>query len=117
MKTTKNGAIAFERACRRWQVTLGLTDWTFSFKTAKADGVHEAEVMYNCETRCAIFTYYVGVDDACTPARIALHEMLHVLLADMLSIAARRADDNHPDALREEHRVIERLLNALDGRP
>lgn len=115
MKTTP--AQRFEAACRKWQVTLGLTDWTLTFKTTQGDGEHEADVGYNCETRQATITYYKGVDDAAKAERVALHEMLHVLLADMLQQAARRACDTHVDVAREEHRVIERLLNALDGRP
>lgn len=107
----------FEAACRKWQVTLGLTDWTLHFKTAPADGTHEALVEYNGENRHATITYFTKVQDALVPERVALHEMLHVLFADMLEIAARRASDGHADVAREEHRVIERLLNALDGRP
>jgi hypothetical protein len=107
----------FEASCRKWQVTLGLTDWTLHFKTAKADGAHEAMVEYNGENRHATITFFVGVKDALVAERVALHEMLHVLFADMLTIAAKRASDGHADVLLEEHRVIERLLNALDGRP
>lgn len=117
MKTTKSGAVAFERACRRWQVTLGLTDWEFSFRKAKNDDTHYANVMYNCENRHAIFTYYIGVEDSPAPRRLALHEVLHVLGADWSRTIAARGSEDHPDAAREEHKLIERLLNALDGRP
>lgn len=113
----KSLADRFEFACRKWQVTFGLTDWTLHFATAKADGSHEAEVAYNSENRHATITFYIGVKDALAPERVALHEMLHVLFADMLDASCRRASDGHPDVLREEHRVIERLLNCMDGRP
>lgn len=110
-------SVRFEAACRRWQATLGLTDWTLTFKTATADGEYEAYVEYNCENRHASITFFVGVKEALSPERVALHEMLHILFADMLSTAARLASDGHKDVGREEHKAIERLLNALDGRP
>lgn len=107
----------FEKSCRAWQVTLGLTDWTLSFKLARADGTRQADVAYDVEGRQATITAYVKTSDASAPERVALHEMLHLLFADMLAAAAARASDTHADVGREEHKAIERLLNALEGRP
>ena len=107
----------FERACREWQVRLGLTDWTLSFKLARDNGTRQADVAYDVEGRQATVTAYVKVVDASAPERVALHEMLHLLLADTLAVAAARASDTHADVGREEHKIIERLLNVIDGRP
>lgn len=107
----------FERSCREWQVALGLTDWTLAFRVARADGNYEATVEYNCENRQATLTSFTGVTDADRAERVALHEMLHLLFADMLHASSLRASDTHPEVGREEHKAIERLLNAIEGRP
>lgn len=107
----------FEAACRHWQRELGLTDWTIAFKVEKADGGIEADVSYNCDDRHALLTSHIKVERALGAERVGLHEMLHLLFADMLKMASQRGNDMHADVLREEHKVIERLLNVVDGRP
>ena len=111
----------FEASCRKWQAMLGLTDWTLHFKMEKGDGTKHANVQYTCDSRQVIVTSFIERGEAdgtrATPERIALHEMLHIALADYCTAAARFASDTHDDVIREEHKVIERLLNALDGRP
>jgi hypothetical protein len=103
---------AFEKACWEWQIKLGLTDWTLRFKVEKGDGSRWAHVDYDLECRQVQVISYPDKMDA-NPDRIALHEMLHILLADYVSLAANRCSDTHTDVVREEHRAIERLLNAL----
>lgn len=108
---------AFEQACRQWQMRLGLTDWTLRFKVEKGDGTKWAHVDYDLEARQAQLLSFSGAQEPrAKPDRIALHEMLHILLADYVNLAARHGTDTHDNVTREEHRVIERLLNALDGR-
>lgn len=116
MKPTPT-TLRFERACRKWQITLGLMDWTFTFRTDKQDGSRYADVSYDCDSRQATITAYTDTLTSARAERIALHEMFHVLLADVLRAAAARGDDGHKDVRLEEHRVIERLLNAIEGRP
>lgn len=98
---------------------LGLVDWTLSFRTERDDGVRYAHVAYDTDARQATITVFVrkSTRDTLAPERIALHEMLHVLFADMLAVTAARASDTHAEVGREEHKVIERLLNAMEGRP
>jgi hypothetical protein len=107
---------AFEKSCREWHVKLGLTDWTVRYSVEKAHDTNEAEVSYNCDSRHARITSYADAGDSLPAHRVAIHEMLHLLFADMIEVAAQRGSA-HTDVAREEHRVIERLLNALDGRP
>jgi hypothetical protein len=109
---------AFEKACRQWQAKLGLTDWTLRFKVEKGDGSRWAHVNYDLDCRQVQVISYPSKDPPhAAPERIALHEMLHILLADYVNVAASKGSDTHDDVVREEHRAIERLLNALDGRP
>jgi hypothetical protein len=105
----------FEASCRKWHVKLGLTDWTIRYAVEKASDTNEAEVAYNCDSRHAKITAYASAGEALSPERVALHEMLHLLFADVIEVAAQRGS-SHADVAREEHRLIERLLNAFDGR-
>lgn len=104
----------FKIACRKWQARFGLTDWAIVYKTAEKDAEHFGYVHYNWDSRRAIITLVKDADG--DVEAIALHEMLHVLLADLLATVAQRASDTHPDVGREEHRVIERLMAVLGGK-
>lgn len=114
MKTSLDDAPAFREECLWWQQKLGLQDWSLRFKVKEADSDRaEALTDYDCDTRYADVTYYTGVEDATHPSDLALHEMLHLLLADML-LAAVEADSEEDAKLgREEHRVIERLHGVM----
>ncbi len=104
----------FKKACRSWQGKLGLTDWTFVYKIDRRDNDHYGYVTYSWDSRLATITLVPGKDSDIEA--IALHEVLHVLLADLLATVASRASDTHPDVVREEHRVIERLMAVLGGK-
>jgi hypothetical protein len=58
-------------------------------------------------------TSMMGAKDPSPAEETALHEMLHLLMADVLSVAAKRRQEAHPDVVLEEHRAIERLVNVL----
>ena len=107
----------FEASCREWQAKFGLFDWAFIFAVEEGDETKFAEVDMCHDAREATFTYYTKIEHRDAPERLALHEVLHVLLNEMLEMAILRCHPEHKDVEREEHRVIERLLNALDGRP
>jgi len=128
VKTEHEDPAIFRAECERWQRDFGLLHWTLQFKVSKAtpDGQHEAETDFDCETRHAVVTYNVGVEDALHPADVALHEMLHLLVADMVLAAieagraAERRGDKNSDAAeadpvlgREEHKAIEVLIKII----
>lgn len=114
MKTAPDEAAQFREECLKWQTRFGLTDWTLQFLTEESPGGHdEAEVDFDCDTRHAKITYYLGVKDSLHPRDVACHEILHVLFADMLLTAIEARDESDPRLAREEHRVIERLLKLL----
>lgn len=107
----------FEKSCRAWQVKLGLTDWSITYRVDHMPSAW-ARVEYDVDSRTALITsngYMKGLGER-APERIALHEMLHLLFADTIDTAGRRGGD-HVDTGRAEHAVIERLLNAIEGRP
>jgi len=108
-----SAADRFKAACRKWRAKFGLTDWRFVYKTAEDDNEHFGYVTYNWDSRRAIITLVRDTNGEGNVEATALHETLHVLLADLLATAAQRGSDTHPDVAREEHRVIERLMSAF----
>lgn len=113
---SKKWARRFEKSCRAWQEEFGLMDWAFLFEAKKGDGTKVAEVNMDREAREAIFTAYTRGKHLYPPERIALHEVLHVVLNEAIEIAALRGNHDHCDVAIEEHRAIERLTNVIDGR-
>lgn len=116
MKSENDEAAEFRKECIRWQGLLGLTDWFLTFKTEEAEqgSVDEAATDYDEDTRHAIVTYYIGVQDAMHPRDVAYHEMLHLLFVDMIIAAINARNDSDPVLAREEHRVIYKL-HAVRG--
>ena len=105
---------AFRKACLKWQQQLGLQDWRLMFELdRKAEADRHARVLYNIENRAAKVIYCARSETDQSIERLALHEMLHLLVAEALVLAGTRGDDTHADVIREEHRVIERLLKVL----
>jgi len=96
---------------------FGLLDWTWTTKIE--DIVHPAnaaEVDFVLDSRRCVFTLYRRHPAGATRdpmARQACHEVLHILLLDLLKTVAVRGSDTHGDCERLEHGVIQRLLNVL----
>lgn len=112
MNTSAEEAALFRQECLEWQIALGLTDWTLQFRAVKApeQNAVEAETEFDVDTRHALVTYYLNVENSLHPRDVALHEMLHLALADLIAISM------YGDELlieREEHRLIERLLKVM----
>lgn len=117
MKTEPEEAALFRTECLRWQSVFGLTDWVIIVKVVKAtpDEQHEAVTDFDVETRYATITYNMGVEDALHPSDVAYHEMLHLLLADVIwqALHVRGIDGEADKQLGiEEHKVIMRLHAA-----
>jgi hypothetical protein len=115
MDTTADEAAFFRKECLSWQKEFGLTDWTLQFKTepASPESHDEADIDYDCDTRHAVVTYYLGVKDALHPADVARHEILHLLFADMCLAGVNASSEEDAVLAREEHKVIERVLKVL----
>ena len=113
--TGKQWAKRFEDSCCQWGAKLGLLDWAFSFRSESGDGMTCAKVDIDRDSREATFTAYTNAKQGYSPERIALHEVLHVLLNEMQEVTVERGNIEHRDVVREEHRAIERLLNLIIG--
>lgn len=104
---------------------FGLTDWHINFRWENNDSSTAACVYYNYESRAATFVFSREInrffrDSPVFMMRLALHETLHLLLAEFDYI--NNADNLIPSqrkALLEtaEHGVIRRLENVLLSLP
>jgi hypothetical protein len=108
MEPTANDRFAAFTSCvNHWAFRLGLTDWYVDIKHDLEGTDAEAQVEHDRDTRYAVFTYYSAATPTYPIEKLALHEVLHLLFADMWP------EGCGDDVAREEHRVIERLLHVL----
>jgi hypothetical protein len=97
----------FDAFVALWLDKLGLKDWYVEIKHDREGVDAEAQVEHDRDTRSATFTYFSAAAPTYSIERLALHEVLHLLFADMWP------EGCGDDVAREEHRVIERLLHVL----
>jgi hypothetical protein len=106
---------AFQRHARRWLQRFGLTDYRVNFRLEPKDDSRMATIRMNSDTRVAEITLRFGGERDSSLERLALHEVIHLMLADLTAVAATRANDMHADCIREEHRLIERVIPVILG--
>ena len=111
---TPNDAELFAKSVRKWQQVLSLGDWRIEkgMKPAKAA---MASVEFNDIARLA--TYRLGDFGAekITPDSLdktALHELLHVFLHDLITVA-QDPKSSQDEVDTQEHRVVNLLENLL----
>lgn len=106
----------FDECVAKWQQVLSLADWRIERGSKMAKNAM-ASVEFDIPARLA--TYRIGDfgAEAITPeslCKTALHEVLHIFLHDLLSVASdgRSTDEQLESA---EHRVINVLEKLLYG--
>jgi hypothetical protein len=111
---TPNDAELFAKSVKKWQQVLSLGDWRIEkgMKPAKAA---MASVEFNDIARLA--TYRLGDFGAekITPDSLdktALHELLHVFLHDLITVA-QDPKSSQDEIDMQEHRVVNLLENLL----
>ncbi len=120
---TEEHAQQFEQFLRKWQEKLNLMDWRINLSPSRHKGVMAVVYKMDFEQRQATIRLGndFGADPVCdeTLEATAVHELLHVLLCELLELA-RDTGAQQGDALRSaEHRVVntfERLLVLEKGR-
>ncbi len=103
---------AFKKHCENWQGILGLNDWHISYKVKRLDESSYAMIEYNASTRKAdlYLNLYKNSDE--DRERFAIHEMLHLVFADMTT---RAECFYNLDKIAElEHAAINRIISALE---
>ena len=111
---TTEDAKLFAQSVKKWQQVLSLGDWRIEkgIKPAKAA---MASVEFTSAARLAVYRLGDFGAEKITPEsldRTALHELLHIFLHDLMSVATdpKSSDD---DIEMQEHRVINLLENLL----
>ena len=104
----------FAQSVRKWQQILSLGDWRIE-KGSKPAKAAMASVEFNTPARLA--TYRLGDFGAekITPESLdqtALHELLHVFLHDLMTVA-QDPKSSQDEVEMQEHRVINLLEKLL----
>ena len=104
----------FKAACERWRLKFGLMDWLVTYESERRDPEYGARIFTDASCRHALVKYNLnrvlgrrGLDV------LARHEILHLLFTDYGIMCARRGDHLHDDVMREEHKIIERIIGLL----
>jgi len=111
---TPHDAELFAQSIKKWQQTLSLGDWRIERGSKPAKGAM-ASVEFNDTARLA--TYRLGDfgSEKITPKSLdqtALHELLHVFLHDLMTVA-QDPKSSTEEVEMQEHRVINLLENLL----
>lgn len=102
----------FKKRVKHWVAHYGLTDWRITFENGGKNDDKFASVRYDHLTRHAHFDFHWGGRTTLSLNICALHEVLHLHVADLVEITAKRGYAYHDDVIREEHRWIEREIRA-----
>jgi len=111
---TPHDAAYFAQSVKKWQQVLSLGDWRIEkgIKPAKAA---MASVEFTPTARLAVYRLGDFGAEKITPQsldRTALHELLHIFLHDLMSVATDPKSSDE-DIEMQEHRVINLLENLL----
>lgn len=109
-------ALEFELGCREWMQKLGLSEWRIVFRAGESPGGAFARTVLDCTALTAHFVWNLSstdLGDFQSPAEIAKHEVLHVLLHRLVCTAAETRKIVGVLVDSEEHSVIQRLLGVL----
>ena len=111
---TPQDVVHFAHCVKKWQQVLSLGDWRIE-KGSKPAKAAMASVEFNTPARLA--TYRLGDFGAekITPESLdqtALHELLHVFLHDLLTVA-QDPKSSQDEVEMQEHRVINLLEKLL----
>jgi hypothetical protein len=111
---TPEHAELFAQSVKKWQLLLSLGDWRIEkgMKPAKAA---MASVEFNDNARLAVYRLGDFGTEKITKESLdktALHELLHILLHDLMCVATDPKSSDE-DIEMQEHRVINLLENLL----
>jgi len=114
MKTTKKQFAEFEKECRRLQRVMGLTDFDLSISHSPGPSRHQAGIEVDSDVAAAsIFlntdtagSYFVNISE------IALHEMCHLLIADLDALARARFVTDE-EIFKTDEKLTNRLVTLL----
>ena len=104
----------FAQSVRKWQQVLSLGDWRIE-KGSKAAKAAMASVEFTPAARLAVYRLGDFGAEKVTPDSLdqtALHELLHVFLHDLMTVA-QDPKSSQDEIEMQEHRVINLLENLI----
>ena len=113
MKTTKKDLELFKTYVEKYMALLGLTEWSTHFIHEYLDNDSYAQTYWRHSTGLCTFQFSTSWDNLRPKTeseieRLALHEVLHVLIAPLTAEAeSRYTDQNSIDTA--EHLIVRRL--------
>lgn len=111
---TPEHAEIFAQSVKKWQQVLSLGDWRIEKGTKPAKSAM-ASVEFSPSARLAVYRLGDFGAEKITPDSLdktALHELLHILLHDLM-MAATDPKSSDEDIEMQEHRIINLLENLL----
>lgn len=116
MKTTQKHFELFMKSAKKTIAMLGLTDWEINFYHEDLNGEHKAECTTKCKYRVARLSLNTKIhpenEKEFDPIKTGTHEVIHVLLADLVALAYMK-DAEAWMIEEEEERIIRRLEKIL----
>ena len=104
-------------AVHRWLEAFGVTDWCVTIMHDQIGDRVNAQCQYNTTTKQVCFRLTVNTEGdygmVIDPERLALHEVLHLVLADYCETVAKLGDPVHPLVASREHEVINKLMRVM----
>lgn len=116
MRTTKEDFQYFKTCCLDWQNKLSIKNWSLYFEHTKVEGCY-AKTAWSTSEMAATVQLATSWDNLRPKTKeelnkLALHEVLHVLLAPLLSEAEYRYTTQ--DAIYSaEHAIVRSLENIV----
>lgn len=110
--------LKYENWVRHWMNRLGLeSSWYIECVQKQLGEAMSAMVSYNTSNRNATFTLSINVAEGIgtdpTIQELALHEVLHVLLADLVNTLVETKSEESLSAIAREHELLCRLERVL----
>jgi hypothetical protein len=96
---------------------MGLTEWHLSIKHEQIGERIAAQTQYNTVGKNASIRLTLNTEGdygiEWDPERLALHEVLHLLLADWCETTAKLGSPIHDLVIAQEHAVLNRLMRII----
>ena len=107
----------YKERVEHWLHKFGLTEWSVEGTQMQIGGGVNAQVQYNHVRRHAIFRLTENTEGdyglTTDPDRLALHEVLHLLVASLVETTAARQSAYDDLVVAEEHAFINRVMRVL----
>ncbi|MFZ9247059.1 MAG: hypothetical protein ACO23K_02180 [Ilumatobacteraceae bacterium] len=106
----------FKKYVLKYVEVFGLVEWNLTVSHGQIGGNIVAQTQYNSVSKNASIRLTeqaeadYGVED--DVRRLALHEVLHLLVADFCETAAKLGDTHHELVVGAEHQLIARLMRG-----